>query len=1327
MDEQRAHRRLHVDFDANITVQGLREHPCKVRDFCLGGALLTLEDPLRPLPASFATIERGAPLEIRVVTRSAGFRDTYSFQATVARRDRQLLGITFSNPDPTALMALQSLANLSNSQQRMGARTDARKAKIDEAVVRKATAALRERVREQLLDLPQTLIANAQKPIGELAMHAGSNEEYNTLREAANSLRRYVGDIQSSFLKQALKPLEDLSDWQPGATLPGQNGSSKLSLIDKNAFEEWLAVKVMVSRAEGDCKESLFELQLRFNEMFGSLMGVQNNPVGPAIFFHALGEPLQKLKLPKQVEQLMMRALESAMLDRLSKLYPVLNRVLADHGVLPDLEVGKHIRPQPAGSPRTPSTLPKSPADEKKPEEKKPEEKKAEESKTSPASAPAASAASAPTKTTGQPPASTTPQAAASKTVNAEAASKNRAELSVRQFEMQQKIARQAYATVQNLLATRQASAAASVKPDAASTTVAVETPPPPPPKPAFEPKQVEKALDTIQKVPAAKTADAAPLRERVQKALDPAGTGERALAPQQEHAVDTIGELFSQMLSTPLLRDDTKPLIRQLEVPFLKLMMQDPEFLMADQHPARQVLNRLATLGARGAMTTPVQQKAINETVESLSEKFEQDIGVFTEALGALEKMIEQQRRVYEHNLARVRQSSEGQYKVLDARRRVLQSLEGALGGRRVPRAVLSLLDAGWRESMVSELLRHGQESEQWRESMGVVEQMVRGLDEPSHFDMKTLLATIKKGLSAQSAGQINRDAVVADLREMFTALSSGHSSSVPAVDVPVGAIDTETQTAAQVGDEDLSRWQRRVRSLEVGDWIEMEDEGGEGGAMQQARLAWMDNDHTQFVFVNLQGMKIMDMDLDGLARAFRDGQACRIDDPQTPLVDRGLEAMVQKVYGQLSHRATHDELTGLYNRKEFERLLQRRLSRFKETDTGWALCWIDLDQFKVINSTCGFESGNKLLSEVAKLLVSASGGDAMISRLGGDEFAVLMHAGSEESRKHAADRILRAIEDYRFTWKDRTFPLAASAGMVKIINNAQTAEALMKSAEAACYAAKEAGRNRVHIFQEHDTKLTERDDVIRWVSKLNQAIDQDRLMLRCQRIEPVDPASGLKPHYEILIAIEDENGEFIPPGSFMQAAERYNRMHAVDRWVISNTLDWMHKNTSKLANIGGFSINLSGQSLNDEKLTSYILQQVMESDVAREKVTFEVTETAAIANIADAAEFIRELQAIGCKFSLDDFGSGLASYSYLKHLPVDYVKIDGAFIRDLHRDNSDYMMVRSINEMAHLMGKRTIAEYVENDEILARLREIGIDYAQGFGIEKPRPLNSL
>ncbi|NNM52642.1 MAG: EAL domain-containing protein [Pseudomonadales bacterium] len=247
-------------------------------------------------------------------------------------------------------------------------------------------------------------------------------------------------------------------------------------------------------------------------------------------------------------------------------------------------------------------------------------------------------------------------------------------------------------------------------------------------------------------------------------------------------------------------------------------------------------------------------------------------------------------------------------------------------------------------------------------------------------------------------------------------------------------------------------------------------------------------------------------------------------------------------------------------------------------------------------------------------------------------------------------------------------------------------------------------------------------------WVSRLNQALDEGRLELRCQMIAPLSAEAELDGlHYEILLSMQNDDGSLISPGEFMQAAERYNRMQAVDRWVIENVLRWMAVNPEKLAMLGGFSINLSGHSLNDEGLMEFIFQQFSQYDVQRSKLCFEVTETTAIANLADAADFIREMKRIGCKFALDDFGAGMSSYAYLKNLPVDFIKIDGSFIKNLDKDKADYAMVKSIHEMAKLLGKATIAEYVENQAILECLREIGVDFVQGYEIEKPRLLSGL
>ena len=284
------------------------------------------------------------------------------------------------------------------------------------------------------------------------------------------------------------------------------------------------------------------------------------------------------------------------------------------------------------------------------------------------------------------------------------------------------------------------------------------------------------------------------------------------------------------------------------------------------------------------------------------------------------------------------------------------------------------------------------------------------------------------------------------------------------------------------------------------------------------------------------------------------------------------------------------------------------------------------------------------------------------------------------------------------------------------------------MQYADEACYSAKDAGRNRLQEYELGDSAMMRRHGAMEWVTQLDKALDDDRLILNCQRISPINGSgNGADSHYEILLTMLDELGDTMPPGDFIIAADTYNRMTAIDRWVIERVLGWMADHKDKLDNFGGFAINVSGHSVNDETFPDFVLEQFSKSQAPTGKVCFEITETAAIANLENAVDFMNRMKIIGCKFSLDDFGTGLSSYSYLRNLPVDYVKIDGVFVKDIANNPGDYAVVRSINEIGHYMGKRTIAEYVESDDVLKRLQEIGVDYAQGYQIEKPRLLADL
>jgi len=424
--------------------------------------------------------------------------------------------------------------------------------------------------------------------------------------------------------------------------------------------------------------------------------------------------------------------------------------------------------------------------------------------------------------------------------------------------------------------------------------------------------------------------------------------------------------------------------------------------------------------------------------------------------------------------------------------------------------------------------------------------------------------------------------------------------------------------------------------------------------------------------------------------------------------------------------HQASHDLLTGLFNRREFEFRLSRVIQSSKSDLSEHALCFMDLDQFKIINDTCGHVAGDELLRQVGDLLLANVRQRDTLARLGGDEFVLLMeHCGIEQAYD-ACEKIISLLENFRFHWEEHVFTIGISIGMTVIDLHVKDSTEALSRVDGACYAAKDAGRNRVEVYTEDSERLRQRKGEIQWSSEISHALDNDRFVLYAQPIIPLQRQS-LDLSYEVLLRLQMPDGSIVPPGAFLPAAERYNSATRIDRWVVTHALQWLSINAKALNHINSISINLSGQSLGDDSMLGFIIKEFQQGSVPIEKIKFEITETAAIANLRDATVFMRTLAELGCRFALDDFGSGLSSFAYLKNLKVNVLKIDGMFVRDMLDDPIDFEMVKSINDIGHVMGLETIAEFVESDEIAEKLREIGVDYAQGFALGKPIPIDDI
>jgi len=425
-----------------------------------------------------------------------------------------------------------------------------------------------------------------------------------------------------------------------------------------------------------------------------------------------------------------------------------------------------------------------------------------------------------------------------------------------------------------------------------------------------------------------------------------------------------------------------------------------------------------------------------------------------------------------------------------------------------------------------------------------------------------------------------------------------------------------------------------------------------------------------------------------------------------------------------RLSYAASHDILTELVNRREFETRLERALKSAKARETSYAVLYLDLDQFKIVNDACGHNAGDALLKQIGALLKSKIRWRDTLARLGGDEFGVLLESCTMDEALRTAENLRELISEFRFVWDERTFRLGVSVGVVPITPQTDDVASLLSAADSACAAAKDAGRNRVYNYQENDIDLMKRRKEMQWAARISNALDENRFELFRQTIQPLQATGEHGAHYELLIRMRDEAGSLIAPGLFIAAAERYGLMTAIDRWVIQSAFRWLVSEADERERLALCSINLSGQSLADEKFLPFVIEQFQKSGLSGACICFEITETAAIASYSQANRFIHALKEIGCRFALDDFGTGLSSFGYLKHFPVDYLKIDGSFVKEMLHDPIDREMVRSINEIGHLTGKKTIAEFAENTEIITMLRGMGIDFAQGYGVAEPKRL---
>ena len=427
-----------------------------------------------------------------------------------------------------------------------------------------------------------------------------------------------------------------------------------------------------------------------------------------------------------------------------------------------------------------------------------------------------------------------------------------------------------------------------------------------------------------------------------------------------------------------------------------------------------------------------------------------------------------------------------------------------------------------------------------------------------------------------------------------------------------------------------------------------------------------------------------------------------------------------------RLSYEATHDSLTGLVNRSAFENRVSLAIQQSKQEHCSHCLCYLDLDQFKVVNDTCGHGAGDEMLRTVSNVIRQSMRSEDVLARLGGDEFGILLTQSSMTSALTIAEAIRQKLQDSRFTVDNQSFPISASIGVVEITDRFNDLGDIFKAADSACYIAKERGRNLVHAYRPTDEYVAERANEVRWVSRLHTALEDDLFTLHFQPITPLNIDNNCAAHYELLLRLKADDQSLIYPDTFLPAAAHYNLLPAIDRWVFAKAICWLSKNKELLEG-GRISINLTGPTICEDSFLAFTQELFSINGICADAMIIEITESSALNNLPCAQKFMTSLQKMGCKFALDDFGKGFSSLSGLKNLAVDYIKIDGGFVKDMLNNPVDEAMVKTINDIGHSMGKIVVAEFVENQAIQVRLTELGIDFGQGFGIARPSPLDDF
>jgi len=1274
----------------------------------------------------FATPERGAETHLAALPADERLTvtvdddchdgDLVSVPAIIVRSTRTGVAVKFPQDAPAEELVtiLEVLADgVANDE--LLCFTDRRRSQLWNTLVEAARLTISHTV--------EVFLGNAPKALLDAARSAPDIQQ-DILFEVLERLGKRSKDIKNNVLQLFShafpKDVMKLSPALEGRQTATRTQGGELSLLDDEDFDHWLSATGMVTKLERKLRDPLRALTQRVRALVEQDLNAERMPLGPNVLGRLL---IAELITPHTnhvaLEQELIECLEESLLEPLFALYGELNLLLEKNGYSAQEESFKvsrreshlgtagHARRAPGGqgSDSYPGPAPLRPA------------ASGEGPSIQPPYPPGLDTAPA-QGATGDP---------SSLAVDAEylqpgfwdgfsspAGTVAGPAIPVSGSQTSPSIPRgEAVDVVMDFLSSLRAPAAPLARGERS---------------PVFHDKDVLRALEGFkEKTPRAMARlDADGFGTALRRALGPPKN--KRIEDQHLAAINSVFALLKTLGKEGDLSDRAQSWLKQTLIPLLKTAINDPRWLADENNPARDLVNALGRLDELLLGADKVTRDALSGTVEALLKQLQKekrhDLKLLKHVARIVASIADAQSEQQQQKKTEIVSQLQQEDQEIVAANAVDQHLLEIFGEEPVPSVVLDLLDAGWLRVLALAYRKRDEDSAYWQASLKVIERVLKRIKSPSvtpdHLDMQALaeLKFISRGL--QSVGVAKATArKLSDALAGVLLAGGGRTPQKPATGTYQPAAPDQSGDLDAAGMA-LGHWLRFCREMPVGTELELAN----GDETIRCSLLWISADGSRVALADRKTDGVRQISLKELAEHFQQRSAMVCSEPNLPLVDQGLYRLLHKTYDELAHQATHDELTDLINRKEFVRILEQAASTAVEPGKELMLCHLSIDEFQLINSACGLEGGDQFLRELAGTLNEMFPAPAGVGRLGGNEFGVMVPLCGERAGMKRLAELRTTMAEKGFRWEKTRHSVSLSIGVALSTEAGMPAGTLLKNADGARGVAKNKGGNRIHLYGTGKA-TSRREKLMSWVARIDDALHHDRLMLRCQRIQPIK--DGMRPHYEVLIGIKDADGISVPPDKFIAAAETFNRMQAVDRWIITRVFAMMRSHSDSLEKLGGLSINLSGISLSDEQFCEFLLNELYTTDIRREKVIFEITETAAISDMDNVVPFISEIRQLGCRFALDDFGTGLTSYAYLRNLPVDFLKIDGCFIRDLGVNADDAALVKSINEIGHFMDKKVIAEYVENDRILDVLRTIGVDYAQGYGIEKPRLLTEV